>query len=390
MPRPTAHRTPFGSAHGHTEADLWTLDSGTGVRAEVLTYGGVLHSLTVPDTAGRPGHIVRSLTGIDDYTGENPYFGAVVGRYANRIAHGRFTLDGTTHHIPVNDRGHALHGGPDGFHTKVWRATARVTRTAAALRLTLRSPDGDMGFPGALDAAVTYTLDTTGTLSLDYTATTDRPTVVNLTNHAYLNLGGRDILGHTLEVDADHYLPIDPDGIPEGPAAPVRGTPFDLTAPRRVGERIALPHEQLRLAGGFDHCWILRDPDADPEPDQDAEQDAGPEPGPDPAAGPRHPGSLRRAARLTAPDAARTLEIWTTEPGIQVYTANQLDGTFTDARGRRHGRHGSVCLETQHLPDSPNRPAHPSTVLRPGDTMRSRTQWRFPHLTGAPGNARAD
>ncbi|MBW3705028.1 phosphoenolpyruvate carboxykinase (GTP), partial [Streptomyces griseus] len=183
----------------------WTLDSGTGVRAEILTYGGVLHGLTVPDTAGSPGPVVRSLPALDDYTDKNPYFGAIVGRYANRIAHGRFTLDGTTHHIPANDRGHALHGGPDGFHTKVWGATGERTETTAVLRLTLHSPDGDMGFPGALDVTATYTLDTTGTLAVDYRAVTDRPTVVNLTNHSYLNLGDDDILGHTLQVDADAY-----------------------------------------------------------------------------------------------------------------------------------------------------------------------------------------
>lgn len=357
MPRPTVHRKQFGSAHGRTEIDVWTLDSGTGVGAEVLTYGAVLHSLTVPDTTGAAASVVRSPAGIDDYTGKNPYFGAVVGRYANRIAHGRFTLDGITHHIPANDRGHALHGGPDGFHTKVWEATPHVTDDAAALRLTLHSPDGDMGFPGALDVSVTYTLDAHGTLAADYTAVTDRPTVVNLTNHAYFDLTGEgDIRGHLIEVDADSYLPVDGDGIPLGPPAGVRGTPFDLTTPRAVGERISLPDEQLRLAGGFDHCWILR----------------GPTPG--------RPGGLRRAARLTAPDAARIMEVWTTEPGIQVYTANQLDGSFTDATGRPHERHGAVCLETQHLPDSPNHPDRPSTVLRPGSPWQSRTEWRFPHL----------
>ncbi|MER5896605.1 aldose epimerase family protein [Streptomyces sp. NPDC001876] len=352
MPRPTVHRTPFGSAHG-TETGLWTLDSGTGVVAQVLTYGASLHSLTVPDTAGAPASVVRSLATVDDYTGKHPYFGAVVGRYANRIANGRFTLDGETHHIPANDRGHALHGGPEGFHTKVWDATADTTDDSVSLRLTLHSPDGDMGFPGALDATVTYTLDTAGTLAIDYASVTDRATVVNLTNHAYFELAGQgDVLGHRLEVDADTYLPVDGDGIPLGPPAGVGGTPFDLTAPRVLGEAIAPEDEQLRMAGGFDHCWVLRET-AD---------------------------GLRRAARLTAPDSGRVLEVWTTEPGIQVYTANQLDGSFTDATGRRHERHGAVCLETQHLPDSPNRPGHPSTVLRPGETARSRTELRFPHL----------
>jgi aldose 1-epimerase len=355
MPTPTVHHQPFGAAHSRTDVEVWTLDSGTGVRAEILTYGGILHSLTVPDTAGAAGPVVRSLAGLDDYTGKNPFFGALIGRFANRIAHGAFTLDGTTHHIPATDRGHALHGGPDGFHTRLWQATGHTTEDAAVLRLTLHSPDGDMGFPGALDVTVTYTLDTRGTLALDYRAVTDRPTVVNLTNHAYFNLtADDDILGHTLQVDADRYLPVDEDGIPQGPAADVRGTPFDLTAPRTLGERIALPDEQLRTAGGFDHCWLVREP----VPASD----------------------LRRAARLTAPDAARIMEVWTTEPGIQVYTANQLDGSLTGPAGRRHDRHSSICLETQHLPDSPNRPDHPSTVLRPGDAAHSRTEFRFPHI----------
>ncbi|MEU1125345.1 aldose epimerase family protein [Streptomyces sp. NPDC005899] len=355
MPRPTVHSTPFGSAHG-IATHLWTLDSGAGVQAGILTYGASLHRLTVPDTAGAPASVVRSLATVDDYTAEHPYFGAVVGRYANRIAHGRFTLDGTTHHVPANDRGHALHGGPEGFHTKVWDATAGATRTTASVRLTLHSPDGDMGFPGALDATVTYTLDATGTLAVDYASVTDRATVVNLTNHAYFDLAGHgDVLGHHLQVDADTYVPVDGDGIPRGVPADVRGTPFDLTVPRLLAERLGHDHEQLRAAGGFDHSWVLR------------------------GSG----GALRRAARLTAPQARRVLEVWTTEPGIQVYTANQLDGAFTDAAGRRHERHGAVCLETQRLPDSPNRPDFPTAVLRPGDMARSRTELRFPHL--APG-----
>ncbi|ROQ63327.1 aldose 1-epimerase [Streptomyces sp. 840.1] len=357
MPRPTVNRKPFG-AHGNTDVDVWTLDSGNGVRAEILTYGGILHRLTVPDTGGAPASVVRSPADLAGYTGGSPFFGALIGRFANRIAHGRFTLDGAVYQVPATDRGHALHGGPGGFHTRVWQADGEATDVAARLRLTLHSPDGDMGFPGALDVTVTYVLDTAGTLTLGYTATTDRPTVVNLTNHAYFDLAAKgDILGHTLQVDADSYLPVDEDGIPEGPAAPVHATPFDLTTPRTVGDRIALPDEQLRRAGGFDHCWIIRD---------------------------RNTG-LNRAARLTAPGGGRIMEVWTTEPGIQVYTANQLDGTLAALGGGRHERHSAVCLETQHLPDSPNRPDHPGTVLRPDEVFRSRTELRFPHL--APGAA---
>ncbi|WP_328890445.1 aldose epimerase family protein [Streptomyces sp. NBC_00316] len=358
MPRPTVHHQPFGASQGRSDVEVWTLDSGTGVQAEILTYGGILHSLTVPDSTGAAVSVVRSLAGLDDYTGKNPFFGALIGRFANRIAHGRFTLDGTTHEIPANDRGHALHGGPDGFHTRMWQATGHTTDDTAVVRLTLHSPDGDMGFPGALDVTATYTLDTAGTLAIDYTATTDRATVVNLTNHAYFNLtADGDILGHRLQVDADTYLPVDADGIPQGPAADVCGTPFDLTAPHTIGERIALPDGQLTLAGGFDHCWIVRE-DGTPE-------------------------TLRRAARLSAPETDRIMEVWTTEPGVQVYTANQLDGSLNGTAGRRHDRHSALCLETQHLPDSPNRPDYPSTVLRPGETACSRTEFRFPHLAAS-------
>ncbi|WP_405009622.1 aldose epimerase family protein [Kitasatospora sp. NBC_01539] len=355
MPRPTVRRRPFGTAPGGTAVDAWQLDAGTGVHAEILTYGGILHRLVVPDTAGHGAAVVLSLPTVEQYAEKSPYFGALVGRYANRIARGRFTLDGGAHHIPVNDRGHALHGGPDGFDARVWHAEPAGDGDPAALRLTLRSPHGDMGFPGTLDVTATYTLTTDGTLALDWTATTDRPTVVNLTNHAYFTLAdGPDVLGHTLQVDAPAYLPVDADGIPTGPPAPVAGTALDLTAPRRIGDVLARPEPQLRTAGGLDHCFVLRTP---------GESTA-----------------LRRAARLTAPHGTRTLEVWTTEPGVQVYTGNQLDGSLTGPDGRPYGRHAAVCLETQHYPDAPNHPDYPSTVLRPGETLTSRTEYRFPHL----------
>lgn len=363
MPRPTVHHRPFGTAPSGEDVGLWRLESGSGVHAEIITYGGILHTLGVPDTSGELTSVVLSLASVDQYAEKSPYFGALIGRYANRIAHGRFTLDGKTYRIPVNDRGHALHGGPGGFDTKVWNATEVMEGERAAVRLTLHSPDGDMGFPGALDMTVTYALDASGTLSVEYSTVSDRPTVVNATNHAYFNLaGGGDILGHTLQVDAPAYLPVTPDGIPYGPVAEVTGTAFDLTSPQLLGERLEAADDQVRQAEGFDHCWVLAS----------AED-----------------GALRRAARLCAPDAARVMEVWTTEPGLQVYTGNQLDGTLMDGAGRSHGRHGAVCLETQLFPDTPNRPDYPSAVLRPGTTRHSRTEFRFPHLDGAsePGGA---
>ncbi|AXI80815.1 aldose epimerase family protein [Peterkaempfera bronchialis] len=352
MPRPVLRSSPFGTAPDGTPVERWHLDSGSGVRAEVLTYGGVLHALEVPDRWGGTRSVVLSLPGVDDYAGPSPYLGALVGRYANRIAEGRFTLDGREHRVPVNDRGHALHGGPEGFDRRVWTAAPVPDDGAAAVRLTLRSPDGDMGFPGALEVSVTYRLDARGTLALDYRATADRPTVVNLTSHAYFNLsGGPTVADQVLLLDADRYLPVTGAGIPYGPLAATAGTPFDFTTPHAIGERLHAPDPQLRAAGGYDHCWVLRPPEG--------------------GAGPR------RAARLEDPVSGRAMEVWTTEPGLQVYTGNLLDGSLRDAAGRRHERYGAVCLETQHLPDSPNRPEYPSTVLRPGGVLRSRTEYRF-------------
>ncbi|MFF2777477.1 aldose epimerase family protein [Streptomyces sp. NPDC058052] len=354
MPRPAIRHRPFGTTPSGEDVSLWHLASPSGAYAEILTYGGILHALGVPDVRGRTDNVVLSLGTLDQYAEKSPYLGALIGRYANRIAHGRFTLDGVTHHVPANDRGHALHGGPEGFDTRVWRAAPLVDGDTAALRLTLRSPDGDMGFPGNLDVTATYALDGAGTLSVDFAATTDRATVVSLTSHAYFNLAadGRDVLDHTLQTDATGYLPVDATGIPLGPPADPAGTPFDLTTPRRLRDTVLAPaDEQLRRAGGYDHCWTL--------------------------AGAESP-APRRAARLTAPGGTRVMEVWTTAPGLQIYTANQLDGTLTDPEGRPLLRHGAVCLETQHYPDAPNRPAYPTPVLRPGTTARRRTEFRFP------------
>ncbi|MFB7107184.1 aldose epimerase family protein [Streptomyces hydrogenans] len=354
MPRATIHARPFGTTPTGEEVALWRLTSPSGAYAEILTYGGILHALGVPDATGRTENVVLSLPSLDQYAEKSPYVGALIGRYANRIAHGRFTLDGTPHDVPANDRGHALHGGPAGFDARVWDAHPHTAGDTVELRLRLHSPHGDMGFPGALDVTATYSLDADGTLALDCTATTDRPTVLSLSNHAYFNLAadGGDILDHTLQVDGDAYLPVDATGIPLGPIAPVSGTPFDLTAPRTLRTGVlAADDVQIRDARGYDHCWVL---------------------------GSRESAAPRRAARLSTPDGARTMEVWTTAPGLQVYTANQLDGTLTDPSGRPLGRHGAVCLETQHLPDAPNRPAYPSPVLRPGTTGHRRTEFRFP------------
>lgn len=361
MPRPVPQCSPFGTAPGGRPVECWRLESAAGVGAEILTYGGILHALHVPDRAGRRASVVLALPDVPAYAERSPYFGAIVGRYANRIGGARFLLDGRLHRLPANDAGHTLHGGPDGFHRRVWDAEP----LPGALRLTLHSPDGEMGFPGALDVTATYALDDEGTLALSFEARTDRPTVVNLTNHAYFNLAGPaaepgppggGILRHMLRIDADGFLPVSSEAIPWGPEQLVTGTPFDFTSPRAIGEGIGSPDPQITAAKGYDHCYVLR-----------------------PGAG---PAGLRTAAVLHDPGSGRTLEVRTTEPGVQLYTANRLDGTLAGPDGRRHGRHDAVCLETQHFPDSPNRAAYPSTVLRPGEVARSRTQFRFPHLAG--------
>ncbi|WP_328581819.1 aldose epimerase family protein [Streptomyces sp. NBC_00370] len=368
MSRPSLASAPFGTAPSGAAVDRWTLDSGGGVRAEVLTYGGILHRLWVPDSSGVAACVVLNLPSVGDYAAHSPYFGALIGRYANRIDSGRFTLDGRAHQIPVNDRGHALHGGTDGFDRRIWTArpgtTDRGTHLpSVSVELSLHSPDGDMGFPGALDVTVTYTLDSSGTLAVDYTARTELPTVVSLTNHAYFNLAGAGIgtvLGHTLALDSDRYLPVTASGVPLGPAVATSGTPFDFAEPHPIGDEIAADDAQLHDAGGYDHCWILTPPAV--------------------------PGELRRAARLAHPESGRRLEVWTTEPGIQVYTGNELDGSlagsYAGETAKPYERHGAVCLETQHFPDSPNRPAYPTTVLRPDARYTSRTEFRFPSAAG--------
>ena len=354
---------PFGVTPSGLPVERWTLRGASGVEAAVLTYGAVLHSLRVPGPDSRPpAEIVLSLPDVKHYSTHGGYLGAVVGRFANRIAAGTFRLDGREHRIPGNDRGNSLHGGPDGFDRRVWQAQPRERADGSpSVRLSLHSPHGDQGFPGSLDVSVTYTLAPDGSLTLDYHAVTDRPTLVNLTHHAYFNLTGdpdRGILDHLLTVDADSYLPVDETGLPlAGPPAPVAGSPFDFTRPRRIGARLTESDEQLARAGGYDHCWVLRDPSPRTQP-------------PTP----------RRAARLEDPGSGRVLEVHTSEPGVQVYAGQQLDGSFSDFRGRRIGAHAGVCLETQHFPDSPNRPDYPSTVLRPGRTLRSRTVLSFPHL----------
>jgi len=339
------------SIWGHTAegvaVPIYTLTSGQ-IEVRVTAYGAHLVSVRTPDRTGKMADIVLGYDSLQGYLNDRKtYDGAVVGRYGNRIALGKFTLDGKTYQIPVNNGANALHGGPKGFDQYVWQAQ----EVADGVEFTHVSPDGDMGFPGTLTAKVKYTLKGS-TLRIDYSATTDKATALNLTNHAYYNLHGDDksnILDQRIEIDADRYTPVDAGLIPTGELPPVAGTPMDFRKPEAIGARINADNEQLKLAGGYDHNWVLNG----------------------------KIGILHLAAVVTDPVSGRKLTVETTEPGVQFYSGNFLDGTYTGRYGVKYEKHSGFCLETQHFPDSPNHPDFPSTVLRPGETMHSTTTFTF-------------
>jgi aldose 1-epimerase len=333
------------------EAEEFILDDGRGMAARVGTYGARLLSLRVPDRAGTPVEVVLGYDDLRGWAEDDGFMGATIGRCANRIARGRFGLDGRTFQVPINAPPNALHGGPRGFDKEVW--SAAPAEDSAALLLFHISADGDQGFPGTLRLTVRYALTGDGALSLDYEADTTRPTVVNLTNHAYFNLaGGGSILDHLLTVAADRFTPVDEALIPTGELRPIAGTPFDFRQPARIGARVDEPGDgQLRVAGGYDHNFALREVPPGQAP--------------------------RFAARLQEPSRGISMEVWTTEPGLQFYSGNFLDGSRRGRGGAPLEHRGGLCLETQHFPDSPNRPDFPSVVLRPGETFRSSTLYRF-------------
>ena len=345
-------RAPFGTAPDGRIVECFTLANARGCEARIITYGAIVLSLRVPDRDGALDDVVLGHDDLEGYRTDSPYFGAVVGRYGNRIAHGRFTLDGRTYQLATNDGPNHLHGGVRGFDTAVWTPAIEERADGAALVLRHRSPDGDEGYPGTLDAEVSYALTDRDELVVDYRATTDRPTHVNLAQHSYFNLAGagrRDVLAHELTIHADSFVPVDATLIPTGALAPVAGTPFDFRTPRAIGARIGDDDEQLRNGRGYDHTLVLR----------------------------RTGAGLVHAARLADPQSGRTLDVHTTEPGVQLYSGNFLDGGIRGKGGRIYAQRSALCLETQHFPDSPNRPAFPSTVLRPGKEYRSRTVFAF-------------
>jgi aldose 1-epimerase len=334
------------------EVRLYTLRNAHGMRATITNYGGIVTSLVVPDRAGRPGDIVLGFDSLEGYLRGSPYFGAIVGRYANRIAGARFTLEGTSHRLAANDHGNALHGGVRGFDKVVWDAIPFADSTRSGLRLHQVSADGEEGYPGRLDVTVTYEVTDANELRITYHATTDKATVLNLSHHGYFNLAGRaapDILGHELLLAADRYTPVDASLIPTGEIASVDGTPFDFRTATPIGDRIDADDRQLRYGKGYDHNFVVLGT----------------------------PGTLRLAARVRDPESGRTMEVLTTEPGIQFYSGNFLDGTLVGKGGATYGHRAGLCLETQHFPDSPHHAAFPTTLLRPGQAFRSETIYRF-------------
>jgi aldose 1-epimerase len=361
----TVTKEPFGSVKGQA-VDRYTLSNGR-VTAKILTYGGIIQELWAPDRKGRTANVTLGFKDLAGYLSpayikSNPYFGAIIGRYGNRIANGRFTLDGTEYSLDINNPPNSLHGGFEGFNVKVWDAE----KVRNGVRLTYHSPAGEgctpsmpstppctTGYPGNVDVTVTYTLDRKNNLRMRYRATTDAPTVLNLTNHAYWNLAGEgsgDINDHLLKINADHYTPVDPTLIPTGAIDPVAGTPFDFRRFHAIGERIRENHPQLVIGRGYDHNWVLNPP--------------------------RHRG-LNLAARLVDPKSGRELSVLTKEPGLQFYSGNFLDGTLYGTSGRQYRQGDGLALETQHFPDSPNHANFPSTVVRPGQTYRTSTIYAF-------------
>jgi len=344
---------PFGSTPDGQAVELFTLTNPQGLEIKAITYGGIIISLKTPDAVGQFADIVLGYDNLQDYIDASPYFGAIIGRYGNRIGGAQFELNGESYALAANDGPNHLHGGVMGFDKVVWEGKPFESDSGVGVVFSYTSPDGEEGYPGTLQVQVTYTLTRSDELIVDYMATTDQPTPVNLTQHSYFNLAGDgagDILDHELMIAADQITPVDATLIPTGEQDPVEGTPFDFRTPHRIGERISANDPQIEFGGGYDHNFVLNGTLA---------------------------GDLTLAARVSEPTTGRTLEIETTEPAIQFYSGNFLDGSITGKGGAVYEFRTGFCLETQHSPDSPNKPGFPSTILRPGEEYRSRTVFRF-------------
>jgi aldose 1-epimerase len=347
---PQASQQPFGTTKEGVPVELYTLRNSKGMEARISNYGGLVVSLKVPDRNGQFGDVTLGYDTLEGYLKESPYFGALIGRYGNRIANGVFELGGHKYTLATNNGPNALHGGLKGFDKVVWTPKVIITPEGPALELKYLSPDGEEGYPGNLDTTATYSLTEDNGLKVEFVARTDKPTVVNLTQHSYFNLAGKgDILGHVVMIDADRFTPVDSTLIPTGELRPVAGTPFDFRTPTPIGARINQDNEQLKFGGGYDHNWVINKP----------------------------LGELGVMARVYEPQTGRVLEVLSTEPGLQFYTGNFLDGTITGKYGQVYEHRTGFCMEPQHFPDSPNKPNFPSVVLKPGEVYRNTIIYRF-------------
>ena len=349
--RGTVTTTRFGNLPDGRPLTLYTLRNSKGAEAKITNYGGIVTSLKVPDCNGKLDDVVLGHNKVDGYlVEENPYFGALIGRYGNRIANGKFTLDGRNYKLPINNGKNSIHGGKIGFDRMVWTGRPFTSKDGFSVELKYRSKDGEQGYPGNLDVTATYTLTNNNELRLNFTATTDKPTVLNLTHHSYFNLAGKgDILGHIVQIKADRFSPVNANLIPTGELQPVAGTPFDFRKPTAIGARIDTPDQQLKLGNGYDHNFVVADA----------------------------PGKLKLHAKAYEPTTGRTLDVLSTEPGVQFYSGNFLDGTIVGKGGRRYNPRNGFCFEPQHFPNSPNELKFPSTVLRPGETFKNTIVYRF-------------
>lgn len=349
----TMKKQPFGKTGDGREADLYTLTNKSGMEVAITNFGGIIVSLKVPDRQGKSDDVVLGYDTLDGYLTNKAFFGALIGRYGNRIAHGTFTLNGAVYKLPKNDGDNTLHGGPEGFNKRLWTAKDVSTAKGNALELTYKSADGEEGFPGNLTARVVYSLSDHNELTIAYSATTDKDTVVNLTNHSYFNLAGQgvsDILGHELKIHGDRITAVDASLIPTGELRPVKGTPFDFTQATAIGARINQDDPQIKVGKGYDHNWVLSGPSK---------------------------GSPVLAAEAYEPKTGRVLQVLTTEPGLQFYSGNFLDGTIQGKGGKVYNYRYGFCLETQHFPDSPNHPKFPSTELKSGQKYSTTTVFKF-------------
>ncbi|MBB1480331.1 galactose mutarotase [Pseudoalteromonas sp. SG41-2] len=348
---PSALLHAYGKLADQTPINQVTLTNSNGVSVDVINYGGIITRIETPDSNGNMGNIVLGMDNLEDYTNATTYFGAIIGRFGNRIANGKFSLNGTDYQLATNDGANHLHGGVQGFDKKVWNMVPFSTQNSAGVTLSLVSPDGDQGYPGELTTQVTYTLTNKNTLDMQFVAKTNKPTIINMTQHSYFNLAGKgDILDHQMQINSNAITPVDGGLIPTGELMQVAGTPFDFRNPKAIGKEINVDDEQLKLGKGYDHNFVLKN-----KPNHD----------------------LIEAANVYEPSSGRTLTVYTEEPAVQFYSGNFLDGSSKQASGLVHKLRSGFCLEPQHFPDAPNQPTFPTTTLLPGEVYSTRIVYEF-------------